>query len=82
MNAFRNLYKLTTFEGSLAAHITAASHEIAVEKYQAAGGATDVVTTEQLSRGYPDDICAVYIRQSQPIPPRASLQGLCQQAPA
>lgn len=63
MNAFRNLYKLTTYEGSLAAHITAASHEKAIEKYQAAGGVTDVVITEQLSRGYPDDLCAVYIRK-------------------
>lgn len=80
MNAFRNLYKLTTFEGSLAAHITAASHEIAVEKYQAAGGDTDVVVTEQLTRGYPDDICAIYIRQLQPLSPRASLQALCPQA--
>lgn len=63
MNANRNLYKLLTEGGCLAGHITAASAERAIDKYQEAGGATHVVVAEKLSHGYPDDICAVYIRQ-------------------
>lgn len=60
MNGFRNLYKVADYQGALLAHVTAASHEKAVEAYRAAAGGTDVVTTEQLSHGYPEDVCTIY----------------------
>jgi hypothetical protein len=56
LNAFRNLYKIWS-NAKVVAFVTAGSEKSALAAYRAAGGKAAVDTIEQLSWGYPEDVC-------------------------
>lgn len=61
MNCNRNLYRLSDDLGKVLAVLTAPNRMKAVERYrEKCGKLDDVVQVEQLTFGYPEDVCEVY----------------------
>lgn len=60
MNAFRNLYKIRNANNEVVAFVTAGNADGARGKYHGAGGQVEVVTAEQVSTGYHEDVCTIY----------------------
>lgn len=59
MNAFRNLFRITK-AGQLAALVTAGTRDEAASKYREADAGEGDITVEQVTHGYPTDICAIF----------------------
>lgn len=61
MNAFRNLYRVkSAAEDKLVALITSASYLGVLELYEIQGGSCKHVLVEQISHGYPNDVCNIF----------------------
>lgn len=59
MNGFRNLYRILGNQ-RVVAFITAARASDAVKVYREKCGRCSEVTAEQMTFGYPEDVCKIY----------------------
>lgn len=59
MNAFRNLYRIRNQANKHVAFVTAESSAAAISKYYGNGGNESEATAEQMSHGYPNDVCSI-----------------------
>lgn len=59
MNAFRNLYRIRNEKHEHVAFVTAGDANAAAFKYYENGGNAHNAIAEQMSHGYPHDVCDI-----------------------
>lgn len=61
LTASRNLYKvIDTTSKEVVGFVTASTNKEAIEKYRIAGGAAGYLASQQVSHGYPNELCTIY----------------------